>query len=183
MARPREHTDEGLLDLVGSALARRTARSRWSLADVAGESGIAPATLVKRFGSRHGLLVALSRRWIDSIPAAPAGGDVVAELTAWVSATFSPTPGRSAAVVGMQYLMEDLSDDELAALLAQGWAKQVDYLAALLTKAGLARLGDPLTGARLLFDALNGGQPRAAAGDLHPPSALTILRAFWELWT
>jgi AcrR family transcriptional regulator len=183
MARPREHTDEALLDLVGAALARRTARSRWSLADVAGESGVAPATLVKRFGSRHGLLVALSQRWIDSIPAEPAGGDAVAELTAWVEATFSPAPGRPAAVVGMQHLMEDLSDDELAALLAHGWAKQVDHLAALLAKAGLTRLGDPRTGARLLFDALNGGQLRAAAGDSRSADALSILRAFWELWT
>jgi AcrR family transcriptional regulator len=183
MARPREHTDEDLLDLVGVALARRTARSRWSLADVAGESGVAPATLVKRFGSRHGLLVALSRRWIDSIPAQPAGGDPVGELTEWVSASFSPTPDRAAAVVGMQYLMEDLSDDELAGLLVQGWAKQVDYLTALLAGAGLARLGDPRTGALLLFDALNGGQLRAAAGDPHAASALTILHAFWELWT
>lgn len=183
MARPREHTDEALLDLVGAALARRTARGRWSLADVAGESGVAPATLVKRFGSRHGLLVALSRRWIDSIPAEPAGGDPVSELKGWVCASFSPTPDRTAAVVGMQYLMEDLSDDELARLLALGWAKQVDYLAALLARAGLPRLGDPRTGARLLFDALNGGLLRAAAGDAQAAGAPAILQAFWELWT
>lgn len=183
MARPREHTDSELLDLVGAALARRTARGRWSLADVAGESGVAPATLVKRFGSRHGLLVALSRRWIDSIPAAPRGGEPVAELTAWVRASFSATPDRAAAVIGMQHLMEDLSDDELAGLLALGWTRQVGYLAALLARTGLARLGDPLAGARLLFDSLNGGLLRAAAGDTRAADAAAILHAFWELWT
>jgi AcrR family transcriptional regulator len=183
VARPREHSDEELLDLVGQALARRTALSRWSLAEVAREVGVAPATFVKRFGSRHGLLAALSWRWIDSIPARPSGVDPLDELTAWVTQICSSTRGRAAALVGLRFLMEDVVDDELAGLLVTGWTKQVDYLAALLGETGWTGLGNSRECAQLLFDALNGSVLRAAAGDPGAPDALETMRSLVGLWT
>jgi AcrR family transcriptional regulator len=183
VARPREHSDDELLDLVGDALARRGTLGRWSLAEVAGEIGVAPATLVKRFGSRRGLLAALSRRWIDSIPARATGPDPLADLAAWVSQSCSSTRDRAAALVGLRLLMEDVFDDQLAGLLIEGWTKQVDYLAALLDRAGVDALGDPRACAQLLFDALNGGVLRAAAGDPRAPDALDTMRSLTGLWT
>ncbi len=183
MARPREHTDDQLLELVGAALSRRTALSRWSLAEVATEVGVAPATLVKRFGGRHGLLVALSRRWIGSIPAASVGTGALDDLTRWVAEISPRAEDRAAAVVGMGFLMEDILDDELAGLLIEGWTKHVDSLATLLGEARLTRLGDPRECAQLLFDAINGCALRAAAGDPNPPDALQITRSLVSLWT
>jgi AcrR family transcriptional regulator len=181
VARPRQHTDEQLLDLVAGALTRRTTLTRWTLAEVAAESGIAPATLVKRFGSRHSLLVALTRRWIDSIPVAVTATDPLQQLTTWVAGNSPPTRDRAAALVGMRLLMEDLSNDELAGLLVEGWTKQVEYLAALLARADLP-LRDPRQCAELLFDALNGGVLRAAAGDTNSPDAQDTMRSLLELW-
>ncbi|WP_083389618.1 TetR family transcriptional regulator [Microbacterium hydrocarbonoxydans] len=42
-----------------------------SLQDVAPAAGIGPAGLIKRFGSKVGLLHALTRRWIQLIPHGP----------------------------------------------------------------------------------------------------------------
>ena len=58
-ARPRRVADHDLMDAaIRVATGRGAERTR--LADVAVESGLAPATLVQRFGSREGLLDAIS---------------------------------------------------------------------------------------------------------------------------
>jgi AcrR family transcriptional regulator len=58
--RPRETTDEALLEATARAVARH-GPARLTLAHVAAESGVAPATLLQRFGSKRGLLLALAR--------------------------------------------------------------------------------------------------------------------------
>src|SRR5262249_19053560 len=58
--RPRTATDAELLDATARAVSR-VGPSRLRLADVAAEAGVAPATLVQRFGSKRGLLLALAR--------------------------------------------------------------------------------------------------------------------------
>jgi AcrR family transcriptional regulator len=59
--RPRETTDEAILAATGRAISR-FGPARLTLAHVAAEVGVAPATLVQRFGSKRGLLLALARQ-------------------------------------------------------------------------------------------------------------------------
>jgi len=59
--RPRTATDEALLEATARAVARH-GPARLTLAHVAAEAGLAPATLVQRFGSKRGLLLALARQ-------------------------------------------------------------------------------------------------------------------------
>jgi AcrR family transcriptional regulator len=64
-ARPRIATDAELLAAAARAVSR-VGPSRMTLADVAAEAGVAPATLVQRFGSKRGLLLALVRQGSSS---------------------------------------------------------------------------------------------------------------------
>jgi AcrR family transcriptional regulator len=63
--RPRETTDEAFLWATARAVARH-GPARMTLAHVAAECGVAPATLVQRFGSKRGLLLALVRQGVAS---------------------------------------------------------------------------------------------------------------------
>jgi AcrR family transcriptional regulator len=57
--RPRATTDEAILMATHSAVTR-LGPARLTLADVAREAGISPATIVQRFGSKRGLLLAFA---------------------------------------------------------------------------------------------------------------------------
>src|SRR5919202_195020 len=57
--RPRTVTDADILAAAARAIGR-VGPARLTLADVAAEVGLSPATLVQRFGSRRGLLLALA---------------------------------------------------------------------------------------------------------------------------
>jgi AcrR family transcriptional regulator len=59
-ARPRTVSDEELLQAVARAVSR-VGPARLTLADVAREAGVVPATLVQRFGTKRGMLLALAR--------------------------------------------------------------------------------------------------------------------------
>ena len=59
MARPRKISDERMVQAAGAVIERLG--PSFTLADVAKEAGIAAGTLVQRFGSKHGLLVAMTR--------------------------------------------------------------------------------------------------------------------------
>lgn len=61
MARPRTASDDEILDAVGRAMGR-VGPHALRLRDVADEAGLAPPTLVQRFGSKRELLLACSRR-------------------------------------------------------------------------------------------------------------------------
>ncbi|HEV3083270.1 MAG TPA: helix-turn-helix domain-containing protein, partial [Gemmataceae bacterium] len=59
--RPRETTDDAILAATHRAMSR-FGPARLTLAHVAAEVGVAPATLMQRFGSKRGLLLALARQ-------------------------------------------------------------------------------------------------------------------------
>jgi AcrR family transcriptional regulator len=61
VARPRTTSDEAILQATGRALLRH-GPGRLTLGGVAAEAGLSPATLVQRFGSKRGLLLAFARR-------------------------------------------------------------------------------------------------------------------------
>src|SRR5262245_7611450 len=58
--RPRATTDEAILEATARTMSRM-APPQLTLARVANDLGIAPATLVQRFGSKRGLLLAMWR--------------------------------------------------------------------------------------------------------------------------
>ncbi|GAA2904787.1 TetR/AcrR family transcriptional regulator [Streptosporangium fragile] len=61
MARPRTTSDEAILKATVRAIGRYGV-SGLTLAAAASEAGLSPATLVQRFGSKRGLLLAVARR-------------------------------------------------------------------------------------------------------------------------
>jgi AcrR family transcriptional regulator len=65
MSRPRTATDGELLMAAARAVSR-VGPARLTLADVAKEAGVVPATLMQRFGSKRGLLLALAKIGPDS---------------------------------------------------------------------------------------------------------------------
>lgn len=170
------------MDRIASALSTREQLEPWTLADIAPAAGLSPAGLLKRFGSRSGILQALSRRWIDSIPEIPESGSAVeAELRDWVAGRFAGG-GPHAVAYGLVNLVDDLIDDELRGLLSEGWGKEIRYLASLLSHLALPGLNDPVAGASLLFDSLNGAMLRSAA-EADPPTPTHILDQLLEVWT
>jgi AcrR family transcriptional regulator len=65
--RPKVLTDDEILEATARAIGR-AGPARLTLNDVADEAGLSPATLVQRFGSKHGLLVAFARRSAEALP-------------------------------------------------------------------------------------------------------------------
>jgi len=64
--RTRTVSDETIL-AAAARMITRVGPVHLTLADVGGEVGLAPATLLQRFGSKRGLLLALVRQSVDSI--------------------------------------------------------------------------------------------------------------------
>lgn len=162
MARPRTSTDEEILDRIALAVSD----SAWTLAGAAEAAGLHPSTLIKRFGSREGVLLALSRRWVDSVPSGPASSDPHAELMSW-AASLSVRGITSAGVLArIDMLAEDLRNEELRGLLHLGWQRQLDHLTLLVDAAvdrGDLRVTVPARlVARLLMDTASGALLRAA---------------------
>ncbi len=186
MARPREHSDDELLDRISAALVGAT--ESWTLADAARVAGVHPATLIKRFGSKHGVLVALSTKWSAAIPDTPQTHDCVAELESWVDGLAGPPHERTQAVASLTMLLEDMRDEELSLLLSGGWERQINYLAALLSAAHaagkLTGSPTPATSAALLLDIVNGCYLRATATGARDSTAnpRTLIRALMESW-
>lgn len=66
MGRPRTVTDDGILD-AAARIVTRLGPSGLTLAEVAHEAGLAAATLLQRFGSKRGLLLALAGRGANEV--------------------------------------------------------------------------------------------------------------------
>ena len=64
--RPREKSDTDLLEGTMRVI-NRIGPARMTLAEVAVEVGMAPATLVQRFGSKRGLLLAVARHGAETV--------------------------------------------------------------------------------------------------------------------
>ena len=114
--RPRTVSDDEILAATARAMSR-VPPTRFTLAEVAQEVGLAPATLVQRFGSKRGLLLALSAQSAGSMDACfemvrqAHASPLDALLTAATEmARFSPTPEELANSIA--YLHIDLSDAE-----------------------------------------------------------------------
>jgi AcrR family transcriptional regulator len=146
MARPRKISDERLLAAAGGVIARRG--PGFTLADIATEAGVVAGTLVQRFGSKHGLLVALSRLTIDALPAAiraAASGhhDPVDALRAGLLEPYAALDDPAAAANNLAQLAVDFADTDLRGLLAELYATVEAEVATLARAAAGALPGAP----------------------------------------
>jgi AcrR family transcriptional regulator len=186
--RPREHSDEQLVELAVASIARRQG-GPWSLADVARDSGVHSATFIKRFGSKHGLSVAVSQAWIASIPTSPHTDDPLGELRAWVRDSYGSFADAEMAASHMNSLSADVADPVLRAKLAQGWRAQTNYVRQLLEHAAedgrLPHLPSAAQAATVLLSACEGAVIRWFAEPTTPlvdilDLVLSTLLTSWE---
>ncbi|OZM72753.1 TetR family transcriptional regulator [Amycolatopsis antarctica] len=169
MARPRSISDERLLAAAAAVIGR--SGPGFTLAQVAAEAGVAVGTVAKRFGSKNGLLRALSRittQWtVEVVRVAAAAVDgPLAALRAGVVATYSGlTPaegagnGAEAATNHLGQLGVDLGDPELRALLGEHYAALESELRRLVRRAAAVedwRGPAPARAARVLLSVVNG---------------------------
>lgn len=124
MPRPRETSDEEILAATGRAM-QRYGPAQLTLAHVAKEAGVVPATLIQRFGTKRGLLLAACSTAPGSVPQQFAAArekyksplKTLIELYVECS-SFAATP--ESMVNGLAYLQNDLTDPEFHAItLAQ----------------------------------------------------------------
>ena len=164
--RPRETSDEEILAATGRAM-QRFGPAQLTLAHVAKEAGVVPATLIQRFGTKRNLLLTLFRTAPAGVSEQFAAGrakyksplKALVELYVACS-SFAPTP--EAVANGLAYLQNDLTDPDFHAItLAQFKAlraetkKMLDEAVAAreLAKcdtAGLARLIQQVNGGSML---------------------------------
>ncbi|WP_436492942.1 TetR/AcrR family transcriptional regulator [Actinokineospora sp. HUAS TT18] len=161
MARPRTITDQRLLDAAGEVIGR--VGPGFTLAQVAAAAQVSVGTVAQRFGSKAGLLRALTTHWTAR---------VADEMRATALAEGSPVDGlRAAAVVThlglgdaetaanhLGQLGMDLVDPVLRGLLGEHYAAMEAELCAAVERAlpDLPRAPLPERAARVLLAVVNG---------------------------
>jgi AcrR family transcriptional regulator len=122
--RPRETSNAEILAATARVMQRRSPADL-TLADVAREAGVVPATLIQRFGTKRGLLLATVKTAPASVPQQFAAArakhksPIKALVELFVECSgFASTPESMAN--GLAYLQIDLTDPEFRAItLAQ----------------------------------------------------------------
>ena len=158
VGRPRGTGDAAILRAAAEVIGR-TGPARFTLAAVASEVGLVPATLVQRFGSKRGLLLALARQSAADADAIAGQarevrrqhGSALAALTALAVGRLAPmtTPDRFAN--HLAFLCLDLTDPELyepALAVHEAHGRAIAALVEVAAGAGELRAGvkaGPLT--------------------------------------
>ena len=188
---PRHKTvdDDQILEAAVSAVGE-VGPARLTLADVGSKVGLSPATLVQRFGSKRGLLLALAAHDADSMPSSiRAASEAQQPLDALVSvlAGFATSLGTVAQFANhLSFLLMDLSDSEFQELAQRQAASVVEAIATVLRAAGLPGKGVDLSTAELaglVHSVYNGAlipwgmDPRGRADE----AVATRLRQFLDL--
>ncbi|MGI8576432.1 MAG: TetR/AcrR family transcriptional regulator [Nocardioidaceae bacterium] len=193
MARPIETDDEDLLDAADRVLMTQ-GPSAFTLAKAARRAGVSAATLVKRFGSKEGLFLRLSQRWVASLDsllyqAAAAYVSPLAKLRAVALHSYYDLDHPATAAKQLAALAVDLQNDDMRALLHDGWGQVRRHLARHAANAAAA---GELTGgpppeqlARIVFTAMEGG---CLSWSVHPEGSLVArlgddLDALLDPWT
>jgi AcrR family transcriptional regulator len=164
--RPRTVDDAGILEAARRIISRH-GPGRFTLADVGAEVGLSAAALVRRFGSKRGLMLALARAARDSVDAcfdavrashqSPLAALLAAgtEMTRYVN---SPEEMSN----HLAFLQTDLSDPDFYAVMLENSRRIVDGYRRLLDEAveagelvrcdtaRLARAVDALAGGSLI---------------------------------
>ena len=137
--RPRTVPDEAILDATSRVIIR-VGPSRFTLADVGREIGLSAATLVQRFGSKRGLLLAMATSAAESVDAC---FDMVrtahrSPLAALVAAAtdmtrYLDTPEEVAN--SLAFLQMDLSDPDFHRLMVINSRRMLEGYRRLLREA------------------------------------------------
>ncbi len=154
--RPRTKDDAAILEAAGRIISR-LGPAKFTLADIAREVGLSAATLVQRFGSKRGLMLALAGSARDSVEAC---------FAAVRSAHRSPLAALLAAATEVTRYVE--SPEEMANHLSflQTDLSDPDFYAVMLENSTRIESGYR----RLLDDAV-------AAGELRPCDTARLARA------
>jgi AcrR family transcriptional regulator len=161
--RPRETSDAEILDALARVMRRRSP-VELTLADVAKEAGVVPATLIQRFGTKRALLLANCKAWTEDVSgqfarARAKYGSPLKTLVEYVveSSGFAATPESMANFLA--YIQIDLTDAEFRAVLLRQFGTTRDEIKKLLDDAVAAREMKPCDTAELarLVQQVNGG--------------------------
>jgi AcrR family transcriptional regulator len=137
--RPRTVTDEDILAATANAI-NRIGPVRLTLADVAKDVGLSPATLLQRFGSKRGLLLALVQLGVGSVQAcfdavrAAQKSPLAALMAAATEMTRHITSPEELAN-GLAFLQMDVSDPEFHQLALRQSRGLTEGYRALLDEA------------------------------------------------
>lgn len=148
MPRVKILSDDSVLDAALRVMFRK-GPSDFTLADVAAAAGIAPATLVQRFGGKHGLIVrAVARdnqRFAQQLAEAPLDRSAEAVIDLFWSMTPEPADNGQFADQ-LLWLRQDMRDPDLNALARERFR----LLRAALAERMPPMAADPQTAARLV---------------------------------
>jgi AcrR family transcriptional regulator len=141
--RPRQTSDEQILAATARVM-QRLSPTQLTLADVAKEAGVVPATLIQRFGTKRGLLLAMCSTAPASMPQVFAAArakhksPLKALIELYVDGTsFAPTP--EAMANGLAYLQIDLTDPDFHTITLAQFHAIRDETKKLLDEAVAAR--------------------------------------------
>lgn len=163
MARPRTIEDAKLLTGAAETLAE-VGPSRFTLAKAAARAGVAPATYVKRFGTKQGVFLALNRSWVATIgpgiDAAAANGSRLDRIRAAALWGVAEMDVAEHARNMLATLAMDLQHPDMTDQLAQGWATWRERIAAYVADAveagDLTDAPTPEVAARMVFAVVEG---------------------------
>lgn len=185
--RPRETSDAQLL-AAASRVMQRLSPTQLTLADVAKEAGVVPATLIQRFGTKRNLILTLCRTAPEGCAQAFAAArakhksllEALIELYA-EGTSFAPTP--EAMANGLAWLQNDLTDPDFHAITLEQFRIIRDETEKLLDDAVAARELRPCDTAQLarLIQHANGGAMLAWAVYRHGSVANYVRRELTAL--
>ncbi|WP_447004901.1 TetR/AcrR family transcriptional regulator [Saccharothrix isguenensis] len=173
MARPKTITDERLLVAAAQVIGRKG--PGFTIADVAARADVSVGTVAQRFGSKSGLLQALTRQTTADITRrmreAAAREDPVDGLRAALLSWFEGMTEPAEAQNHLAQLGVDLIDPELRALLADLYAATEQTVLDITRRVDLPHGPSPERAARVLTGLLYGVsmdwsvRPRGALAD------------------
>lgn len=143
LGRPRTISNEQIIGAAARAIGR-VGPGALTLADVAGEVGLAPATLMQRFGSKRGLLLAVAAGGAEGVPARFAAAreqhdSPLETLLAALAAMTRPIATPEEASNHAAFLQIDLTDPDFHRLVlahAESFRKEVRELLGDAVAAG-----------------------------------------------
>lgn len=163
MPRPRTIADADVL-AAASRVVGRLGPARLTLAAVGAECGLSASTIVQRFGSKRGLLLALSAHGRDDVAAvfaaaAARASSPRAAVVDALSALASSVTTREQLANHLAFLQLDLVDADLQRLArdhARAVGRELATLVALAGAAGELHAPDPQAAAHALQVTYNG---------------------------
>jgi AcrR family transcriptional regulator len=143
VARARTVTNETLLD-TAVELIMLHGPAKLTFAALGQQTGLAPATLVQRFGTKERLLVAVAEHCLTDISqtfeaASPDSSAPLEALTTALSALASSVGSVTAFANGLAFLQMDLTNPKLSQLTRQGEVQMHSQIKILLDAAVAAQ--------------------------------------------